>query len=99
MYFSFIHQKNISFGIGGHTVFQPSINGGFFGKESQVYSALEFGVGARVKFLIKTFTLSLEYYHGLKTSNSNFFFFDPLKTLGLKLGYPFQLDKFEATRK
>jgi len=92
-YFSFSPLKNIDVGLGGHAIYQPVFGGSFFGFQSAAYKTTEYGLGIRVKCLIKIISVSLEYYHGLGYSDSRLYFYDPFRTLGLKVGYPIQLKR------
>lgn len=82
-------KKQISLGIGLHAIYQPYINGAFFGRDAQAYRVSEFGLSSRIKFHINKLSLSLHYYHGLKNRGGLFYYYDPFKTIGLELGYPF----------
>lgn len=93
IYFSFNIFESITVGAGGHVTYQPSIYGNFFGRNSTAYRAIEFGLGTSLKYTIKKINISLDFYRGFLNKGGNFYYFDPLKTLGLRLGYLIELKR------
>jgi len=91
IYFSYLFIENASIGLGGKTIYQTSVLGNYFGRDSQPYRVTEFGLSTRIKLLVKKLTISLEYHHGLKNRGGFFYYFDPLRTIGITLGYPIAL--------
>lgn len=94
LYVSYNLLDNLFFGAGGHVVHQPSVHGNFFGKESISYHGTEFGVGVRLKTNMKRLSLTLEYYKGLQNrGRDEYYWINPIQSLGLKLGYPFNIKR------
>ena len=77
--------------LGGHAIFQPLNDGSFFGAGSRPNKTTEFGTGLNIEFQIEKISIGLTFYQGISNRSNAFIFFEPLQSVGLKMGYPISL--------
>ncbi len=91
IYFTYYLNTTIGISLGGHAIFQPLTDGNFFGAGSRPNKTIEFGTGLNIEFLIEKISIDLTFYQGISNRSNAFIFFEPLQSVGLKMGYPISL--------